>query len=103
VVTGYVLSVAGLEVGAVAVDMGPLEVDGKPGRKWCAQSSTTGTYDWTVAALWEEGEVPASNGPQTRYRSMGCRLDVNADGAVGLSDVSTTLAYLGEVCLTDPP
>jgi hypothetical protein len=59
-------------------------------------------YEWQVIAINEAGETPAENGPRYAYRSVGCRLDLDADGAVGMSDLSECLSATQSVAGCGP-
>ena len=94
-VVTYQAQISGLEVPIDAIPGGFLEQDGVMGTKWCAETTTEGTYEWDVAAIWSGGTIWSTNGPKTRYRSPASRADFNGNGAVDMGDVSETFSLLG--------
>jgi len=98
--TGFKLNVAGVPVGAIITSATPDTLDGAPGTKYCAEVAHTGTFEWSLAAVAEDGtEVPGSNSPRIHYRSQACLgADVNENGAVDLGDVGDVVSRLGTGC-----
>lgn len=97
---GWALAVAGIPVPIVPVNHGPdVALDGTVGDRWCAETPAHGVYQWSLAALAEDGtRVEGVNSPLVRWGPPACRADFNGDGGVGMGDVSDVLGLLGGGC-----
>jgi len=102
--SSYVLEISGVRVPISATSSGPdVSPDGVIGNRWCASVPALWPFRWALAAVASDGElVWGSNSPLLRWGPDSCRSDLDGNGAVGLADVSATLARLGGACEIGP-